>query len=200
MSNSSQKTNDLLLSRLEDAVAKLLKLRSENEGLRADLSFDHSELLYVKLEFQALEIKVAPYTDQFPDKGLLDDFERWKGDYKDAYKHLLTRREKYYGKQTGLPEKSIDHSDDSERDARTDSVLSPNRSLSPAPSDADSVTHEDLATPMEDVSAHPCIVGNGTEEELGDDECDCPECRKPVKTPWQEFCDSAAELAGMYFD
>ncbi|KAJ9649406.1 hypothetical protein H2199_000181 [Coniosporium tulheliwenetii] len=200
------KTNDLLLSRLEDAVAKLLRLRSENESLRADLSFDHSELLCLKLEYKALEVQVAPYMDQFPDKELLDDFERWKLDYKDAYKHLLTRREKYYGKQEGVFERSGDHSDNTndrvafEKEARAESKLSSPRSLSPAPSAIESVADEELATPMEDVPADPWITKNGTEEELDDGPCGCVECKRPVKTPWQEFCDSAAELAGMYFD
>lgn len=93
--------NDQMVNRLETASNEVLHLRSENESLRADLSFDHSELLFLKLQLKAVQLSIEP---QLPADGqyassvsesLSDGLERWRKDWKDVDLKFQARRAKY---------------------------------------------------------------------------------------------------------
>jgi len=49
--------NDQYSSQAEDSAREALRLKSENESLKSTLAFDHSELLFLKLELKALEVQ-----------------------------------------------------------------------------------------------------------------------------------------------
>ncbi|MBE7179679.1 MAG: hypothetical protein INR71_00440 [Terriglobus roseus] len=93
--------NDQMVGRLENASNEVLHLRSENEALRADLSFDHSELLFLKLQLKAVQLSIEPhipadgqYTSSVS-KSLSEGLERWKKDWKDVDLKFQARRARY---------------------------------------------------------------------------------------------------------
>lgn len=100
-----QKLNDEHMLQLEDTTREVLKLRSETEALKADLGFDHSELLFLKLQLKALEVQAdALLMDDSGRDGeeerrkrvlLSDDMEQWKADWDDVDARLRGRREKH---------------------------------------------------------------------------------------------------------
>ena len=103
---TKQRCNELVILKLESAANEILQLRSANESLRADLSFDHSELLFLKLQLRALEAEAASVSGTLNNKredeggderNLLDGFERWKLDWRDVDARLRERRRKYGG-------------------------------------------------------------------------------------------------------
>ncbi|KAL9068053.1 MAG: hypothetical protein Q9157_006617, partial [Trypethelium eluteriae] len=55
-----QHAHDVHIEQLDAASHEILGLRSANEALRQDLAFDHSELLFLKLQLRALEVQVRP--------------------------------------------------------------------------------------------------------------------------------------------
>jgi hypothetical protein len=84
--------------KLESASNQVLQLRSTNESLRADLSFDHSELLFLKLQLRALEADSASVTlEERPDKRakVANDIEQWEASWRCAASKLSERRAKY---------------------------------------------------------------------------------------------------------
>ncbi|KAF2100107.1 hypothetical protein NA57DRAFT_56033 [Rhizodiscina lignyota] len=93
--------NDLMVTKMETASNEVLHLRSENEALRADLSFDHSELLFLKLQLKAVELAIDAHADgdkQFTNnlsKSLTDGIEKWKSDWQDVDLKFKARRAKY---------------------------------------------------------------------------------------------------------
>lgn len=91
--------NDTHLLQIEDSEHEVEQLRSENEGLKADLGFDHSELLFLKLQMKALEVEVdgvceAPQVGGRGSQGgdcgggrgrrVLEDLNRWRRDWHDV--------------------------------------------------------------------------------------------------------------------
>lgn len=88
---------------LEQCSRENSKLKSENESLKADLAFDHSELLFMKLQLKALEVEAdafCAHTTTDPDlvkKRLLldEDIERWKSDWDDVDARLHSRRSRH---------------------------------------------------------------------------------------------------------
>ncbi|KAF1345445.1 hypothetical protein BDV97DRAFT_361118 [Delphinella strobiligena] len=92
--------HDSTVAELEECGQELLEVKSENEALKADLAFDHSELLFMKLQVKALEIEadaIQPHSNgQDVDKNrvlLDDDIDRWKADWDDVDARLRARRE-----------------------------------------------------------------------------------------------------------
>lgn len=84
---------------LQESAQEALRLKSENESLKADLGFDHSELLFMKLQLKALEVQldVASGAEDHPDmeKRILfnNDIDRWKADWDDVDARLRSRRQ-----------------------------------------------------------------------------------------------------------
>lgn len=94
--------HEATLQELEECSQENLQLKSENESLRADLGFDHSELLFMKLQLKALEVEADAASDRPIDDAELnnkrvllnDDIDRWKADWDDVDARLRSRRER----------------------------------------------------------------------------------------------------------
>ncbi|KAJ9623411.1 hypothetical protein H2203_005670 [Taxawa tesnikishii (nom. ined.)] len=112
-----RRLNDQRILQMEDSAQEVLSLKSENESLKADLGFDHSELLFLKLQLKALEVQVDGLFDRDHDANadvddeqyrrkilLVDDLDRWKADWDDVDARLRRRREKH-GIVSSTPEK-----------------------------------------------------------------------------------------------
>lgn len=94
--------HDSTVAELEECGQELLEVKSENEALKADLGFDHSELLFMKLQLKALEIEadaLQPHSNgqEVEKKRVLldDDIDRWKADWDDVDARLRARRERH---------------------------------------------------------------------------------------------------------
>lgn len=98
-----RRMHDSTLAELEEAAQEALTLKSENESLKADLGFDHSELLFMKLQLKALEVEADALSERLGDGSELmkervllnDDIDRWKADWDDVDARLRSRREKH---------------------------------------------------------------------------------------------------------
>ena len=93
--------NDNHVIQIEERDEELEKLRSENEALKSDLGFDHSELLFLKLQYKALEVDVdGAESDEDHEKqekrgSLLDQLDRWRSDWHDVEDRFKRRRKRY---------------------------------------------------------------------------------------------------------
>lgn len=70
-----------------------MTVKSENDSLKQDLGFDHSELLFLKLQLQALEVQKENY-DHNNHVLLAEDFAQWKADWDSVDARLRSRRQK----------------------------------------------------------------------------------------------------------
>ncbi|KAK5116085.1 hypothetical protein LTR85_009367 [Meristemomyces frigidus] len=121
--------NDTHVLLIEEREQEAERLRSENETLKSDLGFDHSELLFLKLQMKALEIEID--TSQAEDSELaqiseagqagikrvkrgkvLEDMEHWRSDWHDVDARLKRRRSKYGGELTVDCRRDRNHKDD----------------------------------------------------------------------------------------
>lgn len=94
--------NDQHILQLEDSAQQALQSKSETEALKADLGFDHSELLFLKLQLKALEVQADSLAQKQLDEveerkriSLVDDMARWKADWHDVDARLRRRRERH---------------------------------------------------------------------------------------------------------
>ena len=93
--------NDQYAFQAEDSAREALTLKSENESLKSTLAFDHSELLFLKLQLKALEVQVDsqimnPDEDQDEREhrlALEENMQRWKTDSDDVDARLRGRRQ-----------------------------------------------------------------------------------------------------------
>lgn len=81
---------------IEAKEQELEQLRSENERLRSDLAFDHSELLFLKLQFKALEVEVADlegseHVSEIMRTRILKETKNWRTDWQ-AVEHKFKSR------------------------------------------------------------------------------------------------------------
>ncbi|WPH03331.1 Hypothetical protein R9X50_00620800 [Acrodontium crateriforme] len=102
--------NDEHILQIEEYEQEIEQLRSENEALKSDLGFDHSELLFLKLQIKALEVDVDGLADhkdhqyasehmrqQTPRGRLQEDMDRWRRDWHDVDGRFKLRRSAYSG-------------------------------------------------------------------------------------------------------
>ncbi|PSK40130.1 hypothetical protein B9Z65_8070 [Elsinoe australis] len=93
--------NDQHAFQVEESTREALTLRSENESLKSTLAFDHSELLFLKLQLKALEVQAGEgdedETEQEHDKRLVleDAIDQWKSDWDDVDARQRGRRVKH---------------------------------------------------------------------------------------------------------
>ena len=104
--------NEQHLEQLEDNETEIETLRSENEGLRSDLGFDHSELLFLKLQMKAIEVEVedldkpASQSQKLANYGqhgernvrrgqILQEMDQWRNDWQDVNGRLKRRLSRY---------------------------------------------------------------------------------------------------------
>ncbi|KAI7057112.1 hypothetical protein KC365_g14787 [Hortaea werneckii] len=105
--------NEQHLEQLEDNESEIETLRSENEGLRSDLGFDHSELLFLKLQMKAIEVEVEDLDNQpasqaqkltnYSQHGeknirrgqILQEMDQWRNDWQDVNGRLKRRLSRY---------------------------------------------------------------------------------------------------------
>ncbi|KAK4634114.1 hypothetical protein CLAFUW4_00583 [Fulvia fulva] len=95
---------------MEEREMQLEQLRSENEGLRSDLGFEYSELLFLKLQMKSMEVDVdalsedsafkslqpwAQQTRRERKNGILSEMDRWRSDWQDVNSRFKRRRSKY---------------------------------------------------------------------------------------------------------
>jgi hypothetical protein len=78
---------------IEDLTTQLMTVKSENDSLKQDLGFDHSELLFLKLQLQALEVQKENY-DHNNQVLLAEDLVQWKADWDSVDARLRSRRQK----------------------------------------------------------------------------------------------------------
>ncbi|OTA32637.1 hypothetical protein BTJ68_07911 [Hortaea werneckii EXF-2000] len=103
---------DQHLEQLENNETEIETLRSENEGLRSDLGFDHSELLFLKLQMKAIEVEVEDLDkpasqsqklanhSQHGEKNvrrgqILQEMDQWRNDWQDVNGRLKRRLSRY---------------------------------------------------------------------------------------------------------
>ncbi|KAI7285091.1 hypothetical protein KC345_g1938 [Hortaea werneckii] len=104
--------NDQHLEQLENNESEIETLRSENESLRSDLGFDHSELLFLKLQMKAIEVEVedldkpASQSQKLANHGqhgeknvrrgqILQEMDQWRNDWQDVNGRLKRRLSRY---------------------------------------------------------------------------------------------------------
>ncbi|KAI7570999.1 hypothetical protein KC316_g12082 [Hortaea werneckii] len=105
--------NEQHLEQVEDNETEIETLRSENEGLRSDLGFDHSELLFLKLQMKAIEVEVEDLDNQPASQTLkpanhgqhgeknvrrgqiLQEMDQWRNDWQDVNGRLKRRLSRY---------------------------------------------------------------------------------------------------------
>ncbi|KAI6853855.1 hypothetical protein KC338_g9429 [Hortaea werneckii] len=104
--------NDQHLEQLENNETEIETLRSENEGLRSDLGFDHSELLFLKLQMKAIEVEVedldkptsqsqklanhSQHGEKNARRGqILQEMDQWRNDWQDVNGRLKRRLSRY---------------------------------------------------------------------------------------------------------
>ncbi|TIA47312.1 hypothetical protein D6C79_04712 [Aureobasidium pullulans] len=91
--DQSKDVCDTQAVQIEELTTQLMIVKSENDSLKQDLGFDHSELLFLKLQLQALEVQKENY-DHNNHVLLAEDFAQWKADWDSVDARLRSRRQK----------------------------------------------------------------------------------------------------------
>lgn len=91
--DQSKDVCDTQAVQIEELATQLMTVKSENDSLKQDLGFDHSELLFLKLQLQALEVQKESY-DHNNHVLLAEDFVQWKADWDSVDARLRSRRQK----------------------------------------------------------------------------------------------------------
>ncbi|KAF2766096.1 hypothetical protein EJ03DRAFT_191285 [Teratosphaeria nubilosa] len=120
--------NDRQVNELEERDHKIEQLQTENEALKSDISFDHSELLFLKLQMKSLELELEELADndyrivhvhkngsletkRAKSDSIMHTMNGWRQDWHDVDLRLRWRRSQY----------SSYSSSDSERNSEADS-------------------------------------------------------------------------------
>lgn len=85
--------NDSQSLQIEELSTQLMSVKSENDTLKQDLGFDHSELLFLKLQLQAIEVQTNSL-DRNNRVLLAEDLDKWKSDWDNVDARLRSRRQK----------------------------------------------------------------------------------------------------------
>lgn len=83
---------------MEEKETELLHLRSENEALKSDLGFDHSELLFLELQMKSLEVEANGEDSShggIKTERLQRIIENWRDDWRDVEGRFKRRRFRY---------------------------------------------------------------------------------------------------------
>ena len=99
--NQVDEMNEHTSLQLEEANREALSLQSQVEALKADLTFDHTELLFLKLQFKALEVQMEETFEEHEESEALREkrselekgAEQWKDLWDDIDTRFRTRRE-----------------------------------------------------------------------------------------------------------
>ncbi|KAK4953212.1 hypothetical protein LTR10_008918 [Elasticomyces elasticus] len=96
------KSHDKHIQQSEDRQQEVERLQTENEELRSDLGFDHSELLFLKLQMKSIKVEVGQAAEDGGEDGLfawrdrtLEESDRWHTDWRDVDARFRRRRSKY---------------------------------------------------------------------------------------------------------
>lgn len=214
---STQHHNDLSIRKLEASAQEILKIRSENHKLKAELHQSHSNFLLLKMQLRGIEVQAAPFTDSTESTELKQSIEQWKSDWKTADERVKSLSEELEHRANG----DINSADSTQMSDITSSTLPsgsprPRKSLLKiirpaliAQNKADLFTSEDTqGTKANGVARHggnvePAIetpekkaaksveFDTADEAEEVSNESDC-------KSPWQELWDGLADFAGIY--
>ncbi|KAH9819322.1 hypothetical protein Tdes44962_MAKER05268 [Teratosphaeria destructans] len=104
--------NDQQVNELEDRDHKIEQLQTENEALKSDISFDHSELLFLKLQMKSLELELEELADndyrivhvhkngrletkRAKSDSIMHTMNGWRQDWHDVDLRLRRRRSQY---------------------------------------------------------------------------------------------------------
>ena len=82
-----------MLEKLDFADDENIALRNANDKLILDLHLDYSELLFLKIQLQAIEAYAIPREDQDPDLSFVNAIERLELDWRDVEKRFTERME-----------------------------------------------------------------------------------------------------------
>jgi len=191
-------------------------MTTENDQFRNDLSYNHSELLFLKLQLKALEVQAAPVLDQSQDKSLLEGIERWKDDWTAVDKRFSGRRASYEDTYTkpagrgnspdGFTEVRSERGDNGRMQrVMTRKILSISRPLPQSrkrsfivrtasnlqgelsPATPNASSRDEQAAPTPAEARASSSTVSGGHLVNGKEE----------KTPWQELCDSVIDWCGV---
>lgn len=216
---AKQDSNQSMEFLLEEANNTILSMSTENDQFRNDLSYNHSEILFLKLQLKALEVQASPVLDQSQDKSLLEGIERWKQDWKDVDKRFTGRRHAH--KDTHVKSAGRGHSPEGFTEVRSErgdngrmqrvmtrKILSISR---PLPHSRKRSFKVRTASNLQgELSPNASIAGSRDEKEgakqlqsrrslSGSSAIIEGDVSHGVqdKTPWQELCDSFVEWCGV---
>lgn len=91
--DQNKEVSDLQSVQIEELSTQIMTIKSENESLKQDLGFDHSELLFLKLQLQAIEVQ-RDSSGRGNHVLLAEDLVKWKADWDNVDARLRSRRQK----------------------------------------------------------------------------------------------------------
>lgn len=209
--------NNLSIQKLETSAQEILKIRSENHKLRADLHQSHSNFLLLKMQLRGIEVRAGPYIDSTESTELKQSIEQWRSDWKTANERVKSLSEEYEHRANG----DINSADSTQTSDLTSSTLAtgsprPRKSLLKiirpalvAQNKTDLFTSEDTQeTKANGVASRggnePANQGSTektakcVEFEADDEAEEVVSNADDYKSPWLELWDGLADFAGIY--
>ena len=205
-----QHINDLVVARLDLSAQEILRLKSENQRIQAELNHAHSDFLFLKMQLRALEVQAAPHLKEAASDPLKESIERWKAYWKAADMRLRTAshdddEHKANGDITSMePTETSDVTQQSLGSTRPlKSRLTITRPGITAHHSADPFIAENTPLPNGAPERGSGIepigqsVASEADENISDEQMELSETQIS-KTPWQELWDGLAEFAGIH--
>ncbi|RFU34050.1 hypothetical protein B7463_g2277, partial [Scytalidium lignicola] len=89
----SQHIHGLLILRAQKAADRILYLEKRLRDLEEDFEANQSELKYLRIQMQAIEVQCSLYLDPNEDEDLSQSIQNWKQDWETIDKRWKTRKE-----------------------------------------------------------------------------------------------------------
>ncbi|KAH6683293.1 hypothetical protein B0J14DRAFT_613199 [Halenospora varia] len=90
----SDHIHDLLVTRAEKAAERILLLEYRIAEMEDDFDANQSELKFLRIQLQAIEVQCAEFIPRSPDKELTESIMNWKVDWEDIDRKSKARRKK----------------------------------------------------------------------------------------------------------
>jgi len=91
----SDHVHDLLITRAEKAAERILSLEGHIKELEEDFEANQSELRFMRIQVQAVQVQCAQYLPQNEDVELTQSIMNWKIDWEDIDQRSKARRRKF---------------------------------------------------------------------------------------------------------
>ena len=179
-----------------------MRLRSDNEDFRNDLSDVQSSIHLLKVQLKAVEAQAAPHMD----KSMRVDIERWKSEWRAVDLRLKHRQHLYERRASSETSESVMdvNTNGMSSSMHTSPIISRPGLMSRLDSDPfiDDESSPGDDTADDDQNNHQQNPMNETTGETARDDASVedeavPELPPPQKTPWQELWASITEFAGV---